>query len=136
MPLGEDISSRTQRLFHTFRTCSFINTSGIICGNQLALPCVGKRREFLSLCKVMHQTQILPILSLWMEQRWNWSGTSEFSNHIGSPLVESLIFVHNVLVGFNLRDEIKVIVSGKITSGFGMVKRFRSCADLCYPPGP
>ena len=56
----------------------------------------------------------------------------EFSNHIGTPLVEGLIFVHNVLVGFDLRKKIKVISSGKMTSGFGLVKRLALGADICY----
>ena len=36
----------------------------------------------------------------------------EFSNYIGSPLIEGLIFVHNALVGFAMRDKVRVIASG------------------------
>ncbi|MDH3601718.1 MAG: glutamate synthase-related protein, partial [Candidatus Tectomicrobia bacterium] len=41
------------------------------------------------------------------------------------------IFVHNALVGLGVRRHIRVISSGKITSGFGMVKRLAVGADLC-----
>ena len=56
----------------------------------------------------------------------------EFTNRIGTPLVEGLIFVHNSLIGFNLRNEIRLIASGKITTGFDIIKRLAMGADLCY----
>ncbi len=59
-------------------------------------------------------------------RRWN------FPNHIGAPLVEGLIFVHNALTGYSLRDKVKIIASGKVTSGFGMLKRLAIGADACY----
>ena len=137
VPLGEDvISPPGHSAFSTpLELCSFIKhlrelSGGKPIGFKL---CVGKRREFLSLCKAMHQTQILPdFITVDGTEGGTGAAPLEFSNHIGSPLVESLIFVHNALVGFNLRDEIKVIASGKITSGFGMVKRLALGADLCY----
>jgi len=42
-----------------------------------------------------------------------------------------LIFAHNALVGFSLRDKIRLIASGKVTSGFDMVKRLALGADMC-----
>ena len=53
------------------------------------------------------------------------------ADHIGAPLVESLIFVHNALTGFSLRRKVRVIASGKVTTGFGMVKRLALGADMC-----
>ena len=55
----------------------------------------------------------------------------EFTNRVGAPLIESLIVVHNALVGFAVRDQILLIASGKITSGFGIVKRLALGADMC-----
>ncbi|MDA1158705.1 MAG: glutamate synthase-related protein, partial [Planctomycetota bacterium] len=49
--------------------------------------------------------------------------------HIGAPLVEGLIFVHNALLGYGLRDKIRIIASGKATSGFGLLKRLAIGAD-------
>ncbi len=45
--------------------------------------------------------------------------------------MESLIFTHNTLKGFGIRDKVKVIASGKVASGFDMVKRFALGADMC-----
>ncbi|MEC9383177.1 MAG: FMN-binding glutamate synthase family protein [SAR324 cluster bacterium] len=94
--------------------------------------CVGKRREFIAICKAMHETGIVPdFITVDGGEGGTGAAPMEFSNHIGTPLVEGLIFVHNVLVGYDLRKNIKVISSGKMTSGFGLVKRLALGADLC-----
>jgi glutamate synthase domain-containing protein 2 len=94
--------------------------------------CVGKRREFIAICKAMHETGIAPdFISVDGGEGGTGAAPMEFSNHIGTPLVEGLIFVHNVLVGFDLRKKVKIISGGKMTSGFGLVKRLALGADLC-----
>ncbi len=55
----------------------------------------------------------------------------EFSNHIGMPLEDSLIFLHNALVGCGLRDEIRIVASSKVATGFDMVRLFAMGADTC-----
>ena len=95
--------------------------------------CIGKRREFLSICKAMRDTGILPdFIAVDGGEGGTGAAPLEFTNHVGSPLIEGLIFVHNALVGFNLRDHIKILSSGKITTGFSMVKRLSLGADICY----
>lgn len=44
------------------------------------------------------------------------SAPLEFSDHLGSPLTEGLITVHNALVGAGLRDRIKIGASGKVAT--------------------
>ena len=56
----------------------------------------------------------------------------EFSNRLGCPLVEGLTFVHNALTGSGLRDQIRIIASGKVSSGFGLTRMLALGADLCY----
>jgi len=95
--------------------------------------CVGKRREFLAICKAMLESGITPdFITVDGGEGGTGAAPLEFSNHVGAPLMESLIFVHNALVGFSLRDEVRVFSSGKVTSGFDMVKRFALGADVCY----
>jgi len=55
----------------------------------------------------------------------------EFSNSIGMPLTDGLLFVHNALLGYDLRDKVRVICSGKIVTGFNMIQRMAIGADLC-----
>ncbi|MEL6557071.1 MAG: FMN-binding glutamate synthase family protein [Bacteroidota bacterium] len=95
--------------------------------------CVGKRREFLAICKAMIETGILPdYIAVDGGEGGTGSAPLEFSNSIGAPLTEALIFVHNALTGFDLRSKIRVICSGKIISGFDIVKNIAIGADLCY----
>jgi glutamate synthase domain-containing protein 2 len=53
----------------------------------------------------------------------------EFTDHIGVPLREGLLFVHNTLVGLNLRDKIKLGASGKIVSAFDIASVLAIGAD-------
>jgi len=94
--------------------------------------CIGKRREFISLCKAMVKTGIYPDFIL-VDGGEGGTGAAppEFSNHVGSPLREAQIFVHNALVGFGLRKHIKIIVTGRIVTGFDVVARLASGADVC-----
>jgi glutamate synthase domain-containing protein 2 len=95
--------------------------------------CVGKRREFLSLCKAMVETGIAPdYIAVDGGEGGTGAAPLEFSNHVGAPLFDGLIFVHNALVGFALRKKIRLLASGKVTSGFGIVKRLALGADACY----
>ena len=55
----------------------------------------------------------------------------EYSNSIGFPLREALAFVDDALVGFDLRDRIKIIASGKIITAFQIVKNLSLGADIC-----
>ena len=94
--------------------------------------CVGKRREFLAICKAMHETGIKPdFITVDGGEGGTGAAPLEFTNNIGSPLSEGLIFVNNALTGFDLRKDIRIISSGKVMSGFGIVKRLALGADLC-----
>jgi glutamate synthase domain-containing protein 2 len=55
----------------------------------------------------------------------------EFSNYVGAPLMDGLAFVHNMLCGFGVRDQIKIIASGKMISGFHLVRAIALGADAC-----
>ncbi len=94
--------------------------------------CVGKRREFFAICKAMLETGITPdFITVDGGEGGTGAAPLEFSNSVGSPLVEGLVTVHNALVGFGLRDEIKIIASGRVMTAFGMAKRLAIGADIC-----
>jgi len=95
--------------------------------------CIGKPREFMAICKAMHQSGITPdFITVDGGEGGTGAAPLEFSNYVGSPLNEGLAIVHNTLVGFSLRDKVKIISSGKINSGFGIIKHMVMGADLCY----
>jgi glutamate synthase domain-containing protein 2 len=94
--------------------------------------CIGKRREFLAICKAMQTTGILPdFITVDGGEGGTGAAPQEFSNSVGAPLRESLIFVHNALTGFAVRKHIKVFCSGRIVTGFDVVSRLATGADGC-----
>ena len=50
---------------------------------------------------------------------------------MGTPINDGLIFVHNSLVGINVRDKVRIICSGKVATGFDMVAKIALGADTC-----
>ena len=47
---------------------------------------------------------------------------TEFSDNIGSPLRDALVFVDNALIGAGLRDRVKIGASGKIISSYDILR--------------
>jgi len=94
--------------------------------------CVGYHHEFFAICKAMIETGILPdFITVDGSEGGTGAAPIEFSDSVGVPLNEGLIFVHNALVGCNLRDQIKIIASGKITDSFHLAAKIAMGADMC-----
>lgn len=94
--------------------------------------CVGHPSEFLSICMAMRETGIRPdFITVDGGEGGTGAAPLEFSNSMGAPLTEGLVFVHNALVGFDLRSQIRVIAGGKIITAFNMASRLAAGADLC-----
>ncbi|MUL85917.1 FMN-binding glutamate synthase family protein [Mycobacterium sp. CBMA247] len=93
--------------------------------------CVGARTEFLSICKAILDTGIAPDFII-VDGSEGGTGAApvEFEDHIGMPLTEGLMLVHNCLVGTGLRDRVKVGASGKVASGVDIVSRICQGADF------
>ena len=95
--------------------------------------CVGNKSEFFAICKAMIKTGILPdFIAVDGGEGGTGAAPLEFSNSVGMPYKEGLVFVYDALVGFGLKKHIKIITSGKITSGFDMFRAMSLGADLCY----
>ena len=56
---------------------------------------------------------------------------AEFVDHVGVPMHEGLLLVHNTLVGLNLRERIKLGAAGKIVSAFDLARAIAMGADWC-----
>lgn len=93
--------------------------------------CIGDRVEFLCVVKAMLETGIYPDFIV-VDGAEGGTGAAplEFSNSVGWPMREALVFVHNVLTGADIRQHIRVIASGKIITGFHMVRALALGADL------
>lgn len=81
--------------------------------------CIGHPWEFMGLVKAMLETGIVPDFIV-VDGGEGGTGAApvEFSDHLGMPLREGLLLVHNTLVGAGLRDGIRIGASGKIVSAF------------------
>ena len=94
--------------------------------------CIGRKDEFLGICKAMLETNILPdFITVDGAEGGTGAAPLEFTNHVGEPLEAGLVFVHNSLVGINLRDKIRIICSGKVATGFDLVEKISLGADMC-----
>jgi glutamate synthase domain-containing protein 2 len=93
--------------------------------------CVGQHHEFMAICKAMLATGIAPdFITVDGAEGGTGAAPPEFSDAVGEPGTDALIFVHNCLTGFGLRDQIRIIYSGKVSSGFDLVSRIAMGADL------
>ena len=93
--------------------------------------CVGARSEFLSVCKGILATGIAPdFVIVDGPEGGTGSAPQEFEDHVGMPLTEGRMLVHNSLVGTGLRGQIKVGASGKVASGVDIVSRVCQGADF------
>lgn len=52
-----------------------------------------------------------------------------FANYVGTPLIDALMAVNKVLMYLNLRDDIKIIASGKASTSFDIIKLIALGAD-------
>ncbi len=94
--------------------------------------CIGRKTEFLALCKAMIETGITPdFITVDGGEGGTGAAPLEYTNSVGMPLRDGLAFVVDCLVGFGLRQDIRVIAAGKVLTGFHLVKLLALGADCC-----
>ncbi|MEA2047385.1 MAG: FMN-binding glutamate synthase family protein [Campylobacterota bacterium] len=93
---------------------------------------VGKKSEFIAICKAIVQYKIYPdFITVDGGEGGTGAAPLEHTNSVGMPLREALAFVSDTLIGFGLKNEIKIIASGKVITGMDMIKLLALGADLC-----
>lgn len=71
--------------------------------------CIGKHSEFISICKAMMAKDVYPdFITIDGAEGGTGASPREFANHMGTPLDDGLNFAHNVLIGFKIRDKLKI----------------------------
>lgn len=94
--------------------------------------CIGRKTEFLSICKAMVKLGIYPdFITVDGGEGGTGAAPPEFTNFVGMPLLDALAFVDNSLRGFGIRDEIRIIASGKVLTGFNILRAMALGADTC-----
>ena len=95
--------------------------------------CIGRKSEFISVCKAMCELDIYPdFITVDGGEGGTGAAPPEFSNFVGTPLLDGLAFVDNMLKGFGIRHHIKVGASGKILTGFQILRAIALGADICH----
>ncbi|HCG56796.1 MULTISPECIES: FMN-binding glutamate synthase family protein [Brevibacterium] len=92
--------------------------------------CVGSRIDVLAICKAIKEVGTAPDFII-VDGSEGGTGAAplEFEDHMGTPLTDGLLTVHNALVGTGLRDQIRIGASGKVAAGNDIVKRLAQGAD-------
>ena len=99
--------------------------------------CIGKKSEFMSICKAMVKTKIYPdFITIDGSEGGTGAAPLEFTNRLGITSSEAVVFVHNCLIGINVRNKIKIIVSGKVVTGFHILEKLATGADICNAARP
>lgn len=94
--------------------------------------CIGRKSEFISICKAMIDLDVYPdFITVDGGEGGTGAAPPEFSNFVGTPLLDGLAFVENMLKGFGIRQHIKIAAVGKILTGFQMARAIALGADFC-----
>jgi len=92
--------------------------------------CLGHRADFLGICKAILETGILPdFITIDGGEGGTGAAPVELTNSVGTPLRDALWCVHNALRGIGVRDQLKLIASGKHFSAFHILRSLALGAD-------
>ncbi|MFP7721425.1 FMN-binding glutamate synthase family protein [Lysobacter sp. A3-1-A15] len=93
---------------------------------------IGHPWEWFGIAKAMQETGQLPDFIV-VDGAEGGTGASpaEFIDHVGVPMHEALMLVHNTLVGLGLRDRIHLGAAGRITTAFDIARTMAMGADWC-----
>ena len=136
VPVGTDcVSPARHGAFSTpLEMLQFIERLRVLSGGKPTgfKFCVGHPWEWFGICKAMMESGLVPDFIV-VDGAEGGTGAAplEFTDHVGAPLQEGLLLVHNALVGLNLRDRVKIGAAGKVVGAFDIVRMMALGADWC-----
>ena len=93
---------------------------------------IGHPWEWFGIAKAMHESGILPdFIVVDGAEGGTGAAPAEFIDHVGVPMHEALMLVHNTLVGLELRERIRIGAAGKIVGAFDIARTLSMGADWC-----
>jgi len=94
--------------------------------------CIGHPWEWFAMVKAMQSTGIAPdFIVVDGAEGGTGAAPAEFIDHVGAPLQEGLLLVHNTLVGTGLREQIRIGCAGKVITAFDIARLMALGADWC-----
>jgi glutamate synthase domain-containing protein 2 len=95
--------------------------------------CIGNKHEFEEVCEEMVKLNIMPdFIAIDGSEGGTGAAPLEFANSVGTPLKEGLTYAYDTLVGYGIKEHIKLIAAGKIVTSFHIARVLALGADLCY----
>ena len=136
VPVGEDcVSPARHSAFDTpLEMMHFIERLRMLSGGKPTgfKFCVGHPWEWFALAKAMLETGIVPdFIVIDGAEGGTGAAPLEFTDHVGAPLQEGLLLVHNTLTGLNLRHRVKIGCAGKVIGAFDIARNIALGADWC-----
>lgn len=124
---GTDVMSPPYHTaFHdAYSMLKFINIVRVLCdykpvGIKL---CLGEISEFEDLVRQMAIHKCYPdFITIDGGEGGTGAAPLVFTNYVGTPLIDALISINRILSQYNLREEIKIIASGKASNSFDVIK--------------
>ena len=94
--------------------------------------CIGHPWEWFAIARAMQETNLLPDFIV-VDGAEGGTGAAplEFTDHVGAPLQEGLLLVHNTLLGLGLRERVRIGCAGKVVSAFDIARMMALGADWC-----
>ena len=93
---------------------------------------IGHPWEWFGVAKAMQETGLLPdFIVVDGAEGGTGAAPAEFIDHVGVPMHEALMLVHNTLVGLDLRGQIRIGAAGRIVSAFDIARTLSMGADWC-----
>ncbi len=94
--------------------------------------CIGQTIEFELICQEMVVQNCYPdFITVDGAEGGTGAAPLEFADGVGMPFEPALIFVNKTLINLGIRDHIKIISSGKIISGYSILRAVAMGADIC-----
>ncbi len=94
--------------------------------------CIGQPKEWQDIVSTMQSTQmVFDFVVVDGAEGGTGAAPLEFTDHVGTPLLEGLRLVHSSLQAAGLREHVRIGVAGKITSSFDIARLLALGADWC-----
>ena len=136
VPVGVDcVSPASHSAFSTpVEMLHFIDRLRVLSGGKPTgfKLCIGHPWEWFAIAKAMLETGIVPDFIV-VDGAEGGTGAAplEFTDHVGAPLQDGLLLVHNTLTGLNLRHRVKLGAAGKVIGAFDIARMMALGADWC-----
>lgn len=127
-PPGHSAFNNAEGLLHFVQQLRELS-DGKPVGFKLA---IGSKEEFIEICEKIVETGIKPdFITVDGAEGGTGAAPIDFSNYVGMPWEDALIFVTDTLNKYDLKKDINVITATKIFTAFNIFKALCIGADIC-----